>query len=606
MIEKIKSWVFAFSFRKKIGIILLLFAIVPSAFVQQIMMNLYEKNILENASNNIHSVVFANNKVLRMMLKQIENVSGSMLNEEYYYNVFSDFNEASESDYMEYDRRVASELARQFTAQKEVYESYLYTSKWVIGKKGVMNTPINNIKKSGMVEKAVEAQGHPVWIAGYNFGEAMQSEFLLGKENYEYQYPITMVRQMNFQYNYLATYSRLGENDEKPILFVYILEKEIRNIYKDSIEYEESMYGISDETETILSSDTKTLPITAKLPAEIAKFHGQSGYTTCVLNGQEYVLCYDTIEEYEWYAWALVPMKVLVRDTLKNARLIQIGAWFVFLPLSIGVSYWLSKSISSPVGKLIAAAKRVATGNFKADTPIPKGRDFKILTESFNQMETEIERLIHENYEIVLREKEMQLMALSLQINPHFLYNTLNTINMLAIQNEDEETSDMIVSLSEMLHFTFKNTSEKILLTDEIGWLTNYIAIMSARFKNVFTAEFYIEEEVLECKVPKFFLQPLVENAIMHGFREVKQGGLIQIRAKREGDTIHFEVQDNGKGMDEEEIKQHITLAAKDGGIGISNVHRRLMLIYEEKYRVEVTSQIGTGTLLNLYIPYEA
>ena len=220
-------------------------------------------------------------------------------------------------------------------------------------------------------------------------------------------------------------------------------------------------------------------------------------------------------------------------------------------------------------------------------------------------MEKEISRLIHENYEIRLREKETQLKMLSIQINPHFLYNTLNTINMLAIRNGDEETSDLIVSLSEMLQYSLKNGEEKIRLEEEIAWLSNYLYIMTRRYSNVFQTEFDIDEELMECKVPKFFLQPLVENAIRHGFEGIKEGGLLRVTACREQDSIHFQVQDNGKGMDQKTIDHFITEGMNNDRIGLSNVHRRLLLIYGKRYRVSVESAPGQGTLLNLYLPYE-
>lgn len=605
MLKKLRRIIYDWSFRKRLGIILTLFTLIPSTLLAQLMMYFYQEDIISNTSVNMYAVVEANNNVLDMKLRQVEDISSQMLNSEDYYRLFLGIEDKPVSDYMEYDRKLRIELARQFTAQKDVYSSFLYTREWLFGKKDLMNLNKEGVEESGLIQIAMDAGGQPVWVAGYDFGSRIGSDFLQHKSAYEYQYPITMVRKMDFQYNYYSDYRRLSSEGEVPVLILYLLEKDIRKTYEGSLGYEGSMYGISDQNGIVLSSDSNQFPCAQKIPEEIGQYYGSSGFSSCIFNNQKFLLCYDMVEATGWFSWALVPLQQAIQDTVNRFRMVQILSLLVCILLSAVVAGLLSKMITVPVERLIKAANRVATGIFSADTPIPRGKDFKLLTESFNHMEEEINRLIHENYEISLREKETQLMALSMQINPHFLYNTLNTINMLAIANEDEETSDLIVSLSEMLQYTLKNRSEKIPLMDEMGWISNYIYIMSRRFEDVFQTQIDIREDVLECKVPKFFLQPLVENSILHGFREMKSGGILRILASREGDSVHFQIQDNGKGMDAETIRRSITQAANDGGIGISNVHRRLVLIYGEKYRVEVQSVPGEGTLLHLYIPFE-
>jgi two-component system sensor histidine kinase YesM len=280
------------------------------------------------------------------------------------------------------------------------------------------------------------------------------------------------------------------------------------------------------------------------------------------------------------------------------------GLWVTILLLiaAVFIAILLSSTINKPIAALTKAAKRVSTGDFSANTPVPKAKDFKFLTQSFNHMETEITRLIDENYKISLREKDMQIMALTMQINPHFLYNTLNTINMMAILKDDQETSDLIVSLSEMLHYSFKNNSETIPLSDEIQWTINYINIMSRRFEGVFQTSFDIPEELLLYKVPKFFLQPIVENAILHGFEGMTGGGLLSISATIKEENIEFLVMDNGKGMTEAEC-ENIMNQSLEGSIGLSNVNQRLSLIYGDHFTIKVQSQREQGTSFYLTIP---
>ena len=188
MLKKARDMIQSWSFRKKIGVILVLFTFIPSILMQQLMMHFYEDHIIEKASRNIYSVVRANNNVLRMMLNQIEDISQLMLNNEYYYEVFSDFDSLSTSDLMRYDRRLETELARQFSTSKDVYEAYLFTSKWIFGDSGMLSTTLDGIERSGLLEKAEMGGGLPCWTAGYDYGKAVQSDYLIGTEDYSYRY----------------------------------------------------------------------------------------------------------------------------------------------------------------------------------------------------------------------------------------------------------------------------------------------------------------------------------------------------------------------------------------------------------------------------------
>ena len=605
MLKRISRRLLSLGFRQRIAVLLVMFTLIPSVVIQQAVRYIYENQIIKNVSEAVYSIVASNDNAIQMILQQAENTSQLMLNDESYYNAFAGIVDGTISDYIKCDREITLNLDREFLTQNYVYETFLYTEEWLYGKSSGMSFSLSGITASGLPQLAEEENGKVCWVACYDFGMAVKSDYLQQRDYYSYQYPITMVRKMDFQYNNQSDYRRLSSVGECPILFVYILESDLRGLYQDSVEYEGSMYGIADENGTVVSSDNDVYPIGSELPETIWKHAGKEGYENCVLDGREYLLCYHTLDNPTWFSWSLVPMDTLLKDSIQKTRQSQTILLGIFLFLSVAAAALFSKTITKPIRNLMEASQRAARGDFRADTPVPMEKEFHMLTKSFNHMEKEISRLIHENYEIRLREKETQLKMLSIQINPHVLYNTLNTINMLAIRNGDEETSDLIVSLSEMLQYSLKKGEEKIRLEEEIAWLSNYLYIMTRRYSNVFQTEFDIDEELMECKVPKFFLQPLVENAIRHGFEGIKEGGLLRVTACREQDSIHFQVQDNGKGMDQETIDHFITEGMNNDRIGLSNVHRRLLLIYGKRYRVNVESAPGQGTLLNLYLPYE-
>lgn len=592
------------------GILFTLFTIIPSVLILCFSQYIYEKHILDQTSRAIYSVVSSNNTSIERLLKQVEDNSLLMLNNEEYYQTFSSLGNARISEYMKYERKISTELKKQFSTQKQVYESYIYTDNWIFGEKEeVMSTTLAGIKASGLPEKAKDAKGEPCWISGYDYGKATESSFLQKKERYEYQFPITMVRQMDFQYNYGGEYKRLSEKNGNPILIVYITEKSIREEYQHSIEYVGSIYGIVNEEGVILSSDSRKIPVGKKIQKEMVWDKDETdeveGMTRIKFDEKEYLLCYEQMDSLQWCSFCLVPMDTLVENATEQVKNLQIRLIVFFIVLSILVALLLSKTLTRPVNNLIRASQRVSKGDFRADTPLPKGKELRQLTESFNHMEREISRLIHENYEIRLKEESTKLKMLSMQINPHFLYNTLNTINMLAIRNNDEETSELIVSLSQMLQYTLKNTEQKVRLSDEIKWLTDYLTIMSKRYQGVFVTNIFIEEGIKKCLVPKFFLQPLVENAIIHGFAGRLQGGILGIEAKKDENRLYIKVYDNGKGMDDELIKRFISNDDIEEKIGMSNVHGRLSLLYGNQYQMKIESGRGKGTTLHLYLPLE-
>lgn len=586
-------------FGQKLILILLLFALIPLLCLQQIMMHFYEKQIITDASQSTLSVVRANNNVLSTLLDGVENTSNIMLSNEFYYDIFSRLDSLSVGDCLRCDRLLSAEMAREFSLQEEVYKACLYTQKWIFNSNAVL-LPLTgeDVRRAGYDRIARNAREEPCWITGYDYGKRIGSEFLQKKESYDYQHPLTMVRSMDFQFHSMNAYQKLPADVEKPVLIVQILEKDVRKLYQDSITYEGSIYMIANDQGIVVSSDHDSFPVNSRLPQPFLSCRG-SGYLTCHLEGRAFLLCYDSLTDKGLTSLALVPRDVLLKSAVSAIRKIQFFSVLALIALSFGVAFGLSRTITSPIQRLIDASLRVAGGDFSASTPVPKGGDFKLLTESFNHMEREIDRLIHENYEISLREKESQLAALSMQINPHFLYNTLNTINLLAIQNNDEETSDLIVDLSEMLQYTFRSFAEKTLLCDEIGWVSNYLHIMSKRYDNVFCTRMDIDENLEDALVPKLILQPLVENAILHGFGQTKKDGLLTILISRQEEHILFVIKDNGCGMTDTRTDQ------SPGHVGLANVHRRLSLLYGKDYTFEISSAPREGTCVRIRIPLE-
>ncbi|GJM69152.1 hypothetical protein HMSSN036_13680 [Paenibacillus macerans] len=188
------------------------------------------------------------------------------------------------------------------------------------------------------------------------------------------------------------------------------------------------------------------------------------------------------------------------------------------LIFSLLLALMFANSITRPIHQLLRAIKKTGEGEFDTRVPVESYNEMGLLIHKFNQMNAKIKNLIEENYKVKLREKETQIMSLNIQLNPHFLYNTLNIMNWTALENDQKELSRMIVSLSAMLQYTSENSRDTGDLAEDLNWLRHYLFLTNERFEGKFTVTYDISPELYSYQVPKLFLQPFVENAIVHGF----------------------------------------------------------------------------------------
>lgn len=606
MVKRIWHGFCSLSFRVKLCIILWLVTIVPTLLFYQLVMDLYHGDMVKASVQNTTAVLKTNNRLIDTSLQRIEDASYNMINNQMYYEFFNHMDGQIDGNTYDNNALIRATLSQQFLSVTGILDRYLYTGNWIYGQLGTeIKATAEEVAKSPLIKAAEKANGQAVWLTGYSYSDYFQKEYLKNRTGYHYEYPVTMVRQMNFQYSKKGTISRLDKDKERPVLMVQLAEETIRAFYENTIDYSGAMYGIVNKDGMVISANSPELPLASKLADIIPVSLGTSGNETVTMNQQSYLLCYDTILTRGWTSFTLIPMRAFTENAVKHLYWFQV-IWLIGLIVcSVVLSILLSKIITKPIDLLIQSTRRVATGDFSANTKVPRGSDFKQLVESFNYMETQVNRLVQENYDISLRERDTQIMALTMQINPHFLHNTLNTINMLAMENDDEETADLIVSLAEIINFTFKNQEEKIQLSDEIYWVENYINIMQRRIEGTFLVEMKVPDELLDSRVPKFILQPLVENCIVHGFTNLDHQGQVCIDVWKEQERLIIQVSDNGIGMDMDELEDYKNKKLEKQGIGMINVYRRLQLIYGDQFQEEINSEKGIGTTIKLMFPFE-
>ncbi len=296
--------------------------------------------------------------------------------------------------------------------------------------------------------------------------------------------------------------------------------------------------------------------------------------------------------------WRIIQVnsETMLKGELAKARRI----WFLFavicLVAAILLAVSLSHSVTKPVLKIIKSMKRVGHGNFNTKVEKIEDRDLAVLADSFNIMVAEVDKLMKENVQKENERITMELTALNAQINSHFLYNTLNTIKWMAIRQGAKDIVRMIVALVNMLEYSCKNIDQPVLIPEEIKFIEDYVYIQQVRCKSNTNIKFELDEELKECKILKMLLQPIVENAMLHGFADRSTGNEILIRGRYLETRIQLQISDNGKGF-------YYDSMDKLTGVGLHNIQNRLRLNYGEEYRLTLESKVDVGTCVSVEIP---
>ncbi|RKL65410.1 histidine kinase [Salipaludibacillus neizhouensis] len=290
--------------------------------------------------------------------------------------------------------------------------------------------------------------------------------------------------------------------------------------------------------------------------------------------------------------------------------------------LSLFLTDWFSRGVTKPVSKLSKAAIEISKGNFDIeDVTINTKDEMEVLANAFNQMRNNIQNLVEEikqKSELDKLLKELELKTLQSQINPHFLFNTLNTISRTAYIEDAEKTVELIESISTLLRYNLGNLEKPVLLKDEVNIVKEYLFIQETRFGDRVTFVLEIDETCLDIKIPSLTLQPIVENAFIHGIESVEEAAEIKLIIRKDMTNIIVEIRDNGCGMAEETIERilnesehskeikEIVAQKKKGhstGLGLANVIKRLRLFFQKDDLFSIYSKVGEGTSVYLKLP---
>lgn len=424
---------------------------------------------------------------------------------------------------------------------------------------------------------------------------------------------------------YQLSLARTLRRDDSRIygyVVVTVMENQVSRLFERLSSDQEVM--LLDESNRIISSgDVAQIGRTF---SEIGPTTGRLNTSIIVAGDQKYLI---TEKPFAFNDWRLVSKQryreaiVDISSIFNRVFIVQITSFVVFLLLLLA----LLRAFTKPLVQLGRTTATVQRGNLSVRSGIGGKDEIGRLGFMFDQMLDRVQEMIAEISDTQARKRKAELKMLQAQIHPHFLFNVLNSIRMKVMRHGDSESAKMIGSLSTLLRMTIDSEEDEIGLHEELELLAHYVELMNLRQKEKVVLSLDIASEAMLVRVPRFFLQPIVENALIHGFNQ--KAGRIRIRAEMQERVLRLTVEDDGVGMDaasvealnrkllraigEREAKPDAGTAGTAGtgsgaafsGMGLANVVERMRLLRGERFSIEVESREGEGTLVRLTIAYE-
>jgi len=321
-----------------------------------------------------------------------------------------------------------------------------------------------------------------------------------------------------------------------------------------------------------------------------------------VLEGETYLLNYARLDIADWTMTTIRPRAVVLKD-LVYVKWLIVGVAAVVFMVTLLISGAFARYLLRPLQGLLKVMKRVETNDLTARFESGSGDELAQVGIRFNRMLEQIVRLIDEVTEAETHKRTAEIKALSAQMDPHFLYNTLNTIYWKLKLKQIEPSQQMVLSLSRLFQLGLNNGREMTTVAKELEHVRQYLELQLSCYEGLFTYEIHMRRPELSGQwLPRILLQPLTENSILHGFRDMKSGGRIDIEIDGDEERWTLVVRDNGHGMDEEQLEAMLLSESKKG-YAVSNLIRRLQLYYGGAAELRVDSVPTRGTTITIALP---
>ena len=470
----------------------------------------------------------------------------------------------------------------------DVYRLKLYVREEVIYSQEHVNLfSMSDIEDSEWYKQLISRKDKILWCLSSDFaGEDDDNNSIVSAAR--------MIRDPNYYNKIIGIFS------------IDILEDNLKSIIKKANITQKGVAYLQNSNGAIVTSSDynmmETMEVDLSYGLTLSKEDNIWGET--ILNGKRLLVGSRNIQGTDWVLVSVIPYEEILSSsiTIRNQMLLLL---LILSTLAYVIAYYTSGSNTKRINRLIKKMRKAQKGDLEIIS-VPPGKDeIGELMENFNFMIQKIKILIEDQYKSGQEIKSIELKALQAQINPHFLYNTLDLINWTAVKYNVPEISAVVKSLSKFYKLSLSKGKDIVPISDEIEHVKLYVDIQNRRFENKIRLHIAVDDNILGFCVLKIILQPIVENSILHGILEKDdQAGNITITGKLDNGAIILKVSDDGIGMNEEAIKNILNSTSDENhGYGVWNINNRLKLYYGEEYGLVLKSELGKGTETEIRFP---
>ncbi|MDD9266391.1 sensor histidine kinase [Paenibacillus sp. GCM10023248] len=404
----------------------------------------------------------------------------------------------------------------------------------------------------------------------------------------------------------VGDYSFMGYEPTGVYVVVNVKEEALRELYMANLSKSNKRYAFIDAGgESVIYGDQPEEGSFIQDAAFMAQFSGEmKGSFYYKDSGKDFLVNYSRLEAKDDWMMVSIQAKDDLLAKLNNIKKVTTYAILGFIVLSLFIANNLTQLLLKPLYRLQKLMKRVEDNDLTVRFESAYQDEVSQVGFRFNRMLDEIQQLIEDVKNRERDKRKAEIKALSAQMDPHFFYNTLNTIYCKSVLGENEDVNEMILALSQMFQLSLSGGRDLITLADELDYVQQYLAIQQRSYERLFECRMEVDEELLTCLVPKIIIQPLVENSILHGFKDMTAGGEIALTIRLDGDWLHIMAEDNGHGLVPEKLLQSMTHpAASKHGYALRNIFTRLQLYYGDRQRMEITNTEKGGARIELWLP---
>lgn len=580
-------------------VVLILIGIIPLLVMGIAIYNAYAESIKENLLSNMYRTTMS-------VGRGIENIYADMIdNTKYLYEYritgYDYFYELMEDDSIQEKRRMVM--------MSGILESILYRNPYIdhvffIAADGRQYSVV----RSSEAELASEAAAR--WNRQYYNRELKEPQLIPTHLTEYYYYP----QRLDFTIARNIRNTKTIQSADEEVLGTLYIDVNIKAL-SDVVNETELRGGsemyIVDRKEKVFVYHQDSGRINqqlGELEAYIPEMDQE--YQYILADGMYYI--YNDIEGTDWMVIHKIP-RYNLENSYQEIRSNTILIICISVILLLFLYYFYSKKTNKPILQLKTAMEKVQNGELDTRVEVYSNDEIGFLAKGMNQMTKNLQEHIKRVYIAEIRQREAEIKTLKTQIQPHYLYNTLDVIRMTAVMNDDYQTAGLLDGLSGQLKYLIGGAREIVTLRDEIENVENYFKIVRVRYENRFGLDINVNEDFLDLRVPQLILQPVVENSVKYGLRPKEENGIIAINVQVEGERLLISVMDNGLGMSQQKLREVQELLenketvkharSKKASIGLKNAHDRIKLILGEEYGMEIISYEGMGTIVKFSLP---